>query len=66
MNFADLLKKNFIFIPIVVSIVVGGFTSVKYILNLTTTIMRLDSNELNWDTNKVSVYGISFSCSESL
>ena len=33
MNFADLLKKNFIFIP-----VVGGFTSVKYVLNLTTTI----------------------------
>jgi len=32
----------------------------------TTTIMRLDSNELNWDTDKVSIYGISFSCSESL
>ena len=32
----------------------------------TTTVMRLDSNELNWDTNNVSVYGISFSCSESL
>jgi hypothetical protein len=32
----------------------------------TTTLMRLDSNELNWDTNKVSVYGISFACSESL
>tara|TARA_R110001592_G_scaffold115006_1_gene315223 strand:+ start:792 stop:1091 length:300 start_codon:yes stop_codon:yes gene_type:complete len=38
MNFADLLKKNFIFIPVVASIVVGGFTSVKYVLNLTTTI----------------------------
>ena len=36
MNFADLLKKNFI--PVVASIVVGGFTSVKYVLNLTTTI----------------------------
>ena len=32
------LKKNFIFIPVVASIVVGGFTSVKYVLNLTTTI----------------------------
>ena len=38
MNFADLLKKNFIFIPVVASRVVGGFTSVKYVLNLTTTI----------------------------
>ena len=38
MNFSDLLKKNFIFIPVVASIVVGGFTSVKYVLNLTTTI----------------------------
>ena len=32
----------------------------------TTTIMRLDSNEFNWDTNKVSNYGISFACSEVL
>ena len=32
----------------------------------TTTLMRLDSNELNWNTNNVSVYGISFACSESL
>ena len=32
----------------------------------TTTVMRLDSNELNWDTNNVSVYGISFACSEAL
>ena len=32
----------------------------------TTTVMRLDSNELNWDTNNVSVYGISFACSEVL
>ena len=32
----------------------------------TTTLMRLDTNFTNWDTNKVSVYGISFSCSEAL
>ena len=38
MNLAELFKKNFIFIPIVASIVVGGFTSVKYVLNLTQTI----------------------------
>ena len=47
MNFADLLKKNFIFIPIVVSIVVGGFTSVKYILNLTTTINQSEQHIVN-------------------
>lgn len=27
-------------------------------------IFRMDSNELMWDTNAVSTYGISFSCSE--
>ena len=32
----------------------------------TTTIMRLDSNEFNWDTDQVSKYGISFACSEAL
>ena len=32
----------------------------------TTTLMRLDNNEFNWDTNQVSVYGISFACSEVL
>ena len=32
----------------------------------TTTLMRLDSNEFNWDTDHVSKYGISFSCSEAL
>jgi hypothetical protein len=32
----------------------------------TTTLMRLDKNLTNWNTNKVSVYGISFSCSEAL
>ena len=38
MNIAELFKKNFIFVPIIVSIVVGGFTSIKYVLSLTTTI----------------------------
>ena len=38
MNFADLFKKNIIFIPVVASIVVGSFTGIKYVLNLTTTI----------------------------
>ena len=32
----------------------------------TTTLMRLDTNELGWQTDKVSKYGISFSASEAL
>ena len=47
MNFADLLKKNFIFIPVVASIVVGGFTSVKYVLNLTQTINASEVHIVN-------------------
>ena len=44
--------------------VINDNTTVIY--TNTTTVMRLDSNELNWDTNNVSVYGISFACSEDL
>ena len=32
----------------------------------TTALMRLDSNEQNWDTDHISKYGISFSFSEAL
>tara|TARA_R110001599_G_scaffold40021_1_gene121866 strand:+ start:361 stop:696 length:336 start_codon:yes stop_codon:yes gene_type:complete len=38
MNVKDILKKNFVMIPVVVSIVVGSFTGVKYIVSLTETI----------------------------
>ena len=38
MNFAELLKKNIILIRIVASLVVGTFTSIRYVLNLTSTI----------------------------
>ena len=47
MNIADLLKKNFIFITVVASIVVGGFTSVKYVLNLTQTINASEVHIVN-------------------
>jgi|TARA_R110000822_G_scaffold194056_1_gene332383 hypothetical protein len=40
MNIADLLKKNFVLIPVVVSIVVGTFTGVKYVVSLTETINK--------------------------
>ena len=49
MNLAEIFKKNFIFIPVVASIVVGGFTSVKYVLNLTTTINASEQHIVNLD-----------------
>ena len=38
MNLAELFKKNIILIPVVASILVGTFTSIRYVLNLTSTI----------------------------
>ena len=32
----------------------------------TKAIMRMDANDLGWNANNVSLYGISFSCTESL
>ena len=45
MNLADLLKKNIVMVPVVASVLVGTFTGVKYVVNLTDTI--------NW--NKVEI-----------
>jgi len=39
-------------------------TTISY--SNTTTVMRLDNNELGWQTDQVSKYGISFSASEAL
>ena len=38
MNLVDLLKKNIVMVPVVASLVVGTFTGVRYIVNLTDTI----------------------------
>ena len=38
MNIAELLKKNVVMVPVVVSLIVGTFTGVKYIVSLTETI----------------------------
>ena len=38
MNLVDLLKKNIVMLPVVASVLVGTFTGVKYIVNLTDTI----------------------------
>jgi hypothetical protein len=40
MNVGDILKKNIVMVPVVVSIVVGSFTGVRYIVNLTETINK--------------------------
>ena len=39
MDLAALLKKNIVMIPVVASVLVGTFTGVKYIVNLTDTII---------------------------
>ena len=39
MNLVDLLKKNIVMVPVVASVLVGTFTGVKYIVNLTDTII---------------------------
>jgi len=38
MNLADLLKKNIVMAPVVASVLVGTFTGVRYVVNLTDTI----------------------------
>ena len=38
MNVVDLLKKNVVMVPVVASVIVGTFTGVKYIVDLTETI----------------------------
>jgi peptidoglycan hydrolase CwlO-like protein len=40
MNVSDLLKKNFVLVPVIASIIVGTFTGVKYIVSLTETINK--------------------------
>ena len=45
MNIAELFKKNFILVPVIASVLVGTFTGVRYIVNLTDTI-----NKKNWNS----------------
>jgi len=40
MNVSDLLKKNFVLVPVIASVIVGTFTGVKYIVSLTETINK--------------------------
>ena len=59
MDLASLLKKNFVLVPVVASVLVGTFTGVRYVVNLTDTInsnqqqivdqnTRLTSAESTW------------------
>ena len=47
MNLADLLKKNFILVPVIASVLVGTFTGVRYIVNLTDTINNNQTEIVN-------------------
>ena len=38
MNIGELLKKNIVMIPVVVSILVGTFTGIRHVVSLTETI----------------------------
>ena len=47
MNLVDLLKKNIVMVPVVASLVVGTFTGVRYIVNLTDTINESEQQIVN-------------------
>jgi len=47
MNIAELFKKNFILVPVIASVLVGTFTGVRYIVNLTDTINRSEQHIVN-------------------
>ena len=47
MNIAELFKKNFILVPVIASVLVGTFTGVRYIVNLTDTINNNQNQIVN-------------------
>ena len=47
MNLVDLLKKNFVVIPVVASVLVGTFTGVRYVVNLTDSINTSEQQIVN-------------------
>ena len=64
MNVLDLLKKNIVIVPVIISLIVGTFTGVRYIVNLTETINKNkaeistinDTHLLNFKTYIVDCY----------
>ena len=47
MDLAALLKKNIVMVPIVASVLVGTFTGVRYVVNLTDTINASEQEIIN-------------------
>jgi peptidoglycan hydrolase CwlO-like protein len=47
MSIAELFKKNFILVPVIASVLVGTFTGVRYIVNLTDTINNNQTEIVN-------------------
>ena len=47
MNLVDLLKKNIVMVPVVASVLVGTFTGVRYVVNLTDTINASEQEIIN-------------------
>ena len=47
MNLVDLLKKNIVMVPVVASLVVGTFTGVRYVGNLTDSINQSEQDIIN-------------------
>ena len=47
MNLVDLLKKNIVMVPVVASLVVGTFTGVRYVVNLTDSINQSEQEIIN-------------------
>ena len=47
MNLVDLLKKNIVMVPIVASVLVGTFTGVRYVVNLTDSINSSEQQIIN-------------------
>jgi len=71
MNIADLLKKNFVLIPVIASVLFGTFTGVKYVVNLTDTInsnrdeiVNLE-RDLNVATDKIAEMNTRLSSAEA-
>ena len=47
MNLVDLLKKNIVKVPVVASLVVGTFTGIRYVVNLTDSINTSEQQIIN-------------------
>ena len=43
----DLLKKNIVMVPVVASLLVGTFTGVRYVVNLTDSINSSEQEIIN-------------------